>query len=111
MSADPQRRGPPSSARGGQRPLPPTSPRPRIGWRLVLFFIGLLILNIVLGTRATQAPSRVRVPYSPFFLQQVQNGNVQAITSKGTAIQAELRQKEPYGKSKPTTKIKTEIPA
>jgi cell division protease FtsH len=111
VSTDQQRRGPPSSIRGGQRSTPPTPPRPRIGWQLVLFFVGLLILNVYFGSRATQAPSRVRVPYSPFFLQQVQNGNVAAITSKGTAIQAQLRNKEPYGKSKPTTKIKTEIPA
>src|SRR5439155_347454 len=55
--------------------------------------------------------SRVRVPYSPFFLEQVTAGHVKEITSKGTAIQGTFAQKEQYAGSKPTTKFQTEIPA
>jgi cell division protease FtsH len=58
-----------------------------------------------------QPPSRVRVPYSPFFLQQVSAGNVAAITSKGTAIQGTFKHAERYAESKATTRFKTEIPA
>ena len=36
--------------------------------------VGLLTLNYWAGSHATQAPSRVRAPYSPFFLQQVRSG-------------------------------------
>jgi cell division protease FtsH len=53
----------------------------------------------------------VRVPYSPFFLQQVTEGHVAAITSKGTAIQGTFSQPERYGKSKATKLFQTEIPA
>src|SRR5437588_4042128 len=97
-------------------PQPPTGtspgrPRFRIGWWWIAFAVSLLVVNYYLGSRATQAASRVRVPYSPFFLQQVNTGNVDAITSKGTAIQGTLRKPEAYGKSHATTKFKTEIPA
>jgi hypothetical protein len=33
--------------------------------------IGLFAINYYAGSRATSTPSRVRVPYSPFFLNQV----------------------------------------
>ena len=80
-------------------------------WRWLAFFAALLVINYWAGSRAMHAQSRVRVPYSPFFLQQVKAGAVAAITSKGTAIQGTFAQPESYGDSKPTTKFKTEIPA
>ena len=46
-------------------------------------------------------PSRVRVPYSPFFLEQVREGHVKEITSKGTAIQGNFTQKQRYAGSEP----------
>jgi cell division protease FtsH len=71
----------------------------------------LFVINIWAGSRVTHAPARVRVPYSPFFLRQVSDGHVLSITSKGTAIQGTFTRPESYGKSKPTTKFKTEVPA
>jgi cell division protease FtsH len=79
--------------------------------RWVLFALALLALNFWAGSRATQSASRVRVPYSPFFLQQVNEGHVKEITSKGTAIQGTFTQKESYAGSKPTTRFRTEVPA
>ena len=79
-------------------------------WWLLVAALVFLTANYWLGSRATQTPSRVRVPYSPFFLQQVDAGNVTAITSKGTAIQGTFRQAEGYGGSKATTRFATEIP-
>jgi cell division protease FtsH len=76
----------------------------------IVFALGLLALNYWAGSHATKAPSRVRVPYSPFFLQQVRSGHVAEITSKGTAIQGTFKQKQRYEDSKPTTRFKTEIP-
>ena len=73
MSADPsQQRQPPASGdapRGGRLPKP-TPPRFRFGW-WVVWLVLLLGLNYFIASRATQAPERVRVPYSPFFLTQV----------------------------------------
>jgi cell division protease FtsH len=90
---------------------PPQRPRFRPSRAWIVFFLALLAINFYIGSRATQPPSRVRVPYSPFFLQQVTVGHVKEITSKGTAIQGTFTQKVAYAGSKPTTLFETEIPA
>jgi len=98
---------PPPAPSGG------SPPRSRFhvsrGW--ILFGLALLAFNIYFSSRATEPSSRVRVPYSPFFLKQVNAGHVKEITSKGTAIQGTFTQKERFADSKPTTKFKTEVPA
>jgi cell division protease FtsH len=103
----------PSAPRGSSPPPPPKPQpsrfRPTRGW--ILFALVLLFFNFYLGSRATQPASRVRVPYSPFFLNQVNAGHVKSITSKGTAIQGTFTKKLPYAGSKPTTRFETEIPA
>ena len=76
-----------------------------------MFGLVLLAINYYAGSRATQAPPRVRVPYSPFFLQQVTEGHVVSITSKGTAIQGTFSKRERYNGSKATKSFQTEIPA
>jgi cell division protease FtsH len=95
----------------GSTPSPPQWPgfRPSRAW--IVFLLALLALNFYLGTRATQPADRVRVPYSPFFLDQVRAGHVKSITSKGTTIQGTFTQKLAYQGSKPTTRFRTEIPA
>jgi cell division protease FtsH len=101
---------PPPSPRGSS-PSPPQPPRFRVSRGWVLFGLALLAFNFYLGSRAMQPQSRVRVPYTPFFLQQVKAGHVEEITSKGTTIQGTFTQKEQYAGSKPTTRFRTEIPA
>ena len=103
MSAEPGK--PPSPS--GDKP----QPRFRLGWWWLAALVALLAINYWAGSRATQAPSRVRVPYSPFFLQQVEKGDVAAIMSKGTAIQGAFAKAQSYQGSKPTTRFRTEIPA
>src|SRR3989454_4974890 len=102
-SAPPSPRGP--------SPSSPEPPRFRVSRRWILLAVALLAFNFYISTRATQPQSRVRVPYSPFFLDQVRAGHVKEITSKGTAIQGTFTQKERYAGSKPTTRFRTEIPA
>jgi cell division protease FtsH len=61
--------------------------------RYVIYGIGipvLLVVNIWAANHAFR-PHRLRVPYSPFFLQQIREGNIETITSKGTAIQGRLK--------------------
>src|SRR5436190_1482850 len=101
-------KGPPAPRGSSPRKPPSRFPISR-GW--IVFALLLFALNFYLGSRATQPPSRVRVPYSPFFLNQVNAGRVKEITSKGTAIQGTFNAKLRYGKSKPTTRFKTEVPA
>jgi cell division protease FtsH len=95
----------------GSSPDSPQPPRFRPTRRWIIFAVILLGLNFYLGSRATQPASRIRVPYSPFFLQQVTDGHVKDITSKGTAIQGTFTQKQRFAGSKPTLRFRTEIPA
>ena len=101
---------PPPSPRGSS-PAPPPRPWYRPSRRWIVFFLALLALNVFITNRAMEPESRVRVPYSPFFLQQVRTGNVDEITSKGTDIQGTFRKQVTYEDSKPTTRFRTEIPA
>jgi cell division protease FtsH len=98
MSKDPQKPG-------------PSPPRFRIAPWWIAFVVVLFAINYWAGSRAIEGPSRTRVPYSPFFLQQVRSGNVAEITSKGTAIQGTFKKKRSYQKSKPTAKFQPEIPS
>jgi cell division protease FtsH len=92
-------------------PPGPQPPRFRIGAGWVVFAVVLLAVNFFIATRATESPSRVSVPYSPFFLNEVNAGHVKEITSKGTAIQGTFTEKVKYADNDPTTRFQTEIPA
>ena len=92
-------------------PTPPQVPRFRVSRNWILFGVGLLILNFFVASRAMEPTSRVAVPYSPFFLQQVRDGHVKEITSKGTAIQGTFKQNVTYDGEDPTTEFRTEVPA
>jgi cell division protease FtsH len=113
VSADPARGPGPAGTgdapRGPRLPQPPR-PRFRLGW-WAAWIVGLLVLNFWFASRATQAQPRVRVPYSPFFLQQVNAGHVASITSKGTAVQGTFTAPERYDGAKATKLFQTEIPA
>ena len=62
--------------------------------------------------RDASAGSRVRVPYSPFFLQQVTAGNVVVDHLEGHGDPGDVQAgQQSYAGSKPTTRFKTEIPA
>jgi cell division protease FtsH len=106
--------GAPPAAPRGNTPgpnQPPQPPRFRLGAGWIVFAIVLLGINFFIASRATEQPSRVRVPYSPFFLNQVNAGHVKEITSKGTAIQGTFTEKVKYQKNQPTTRFDTEVPA
>jgi cell division protease FtsH len=76
----------------------------------VLLF-ALFALDLFVTSRVMGPESRTRIPYSPFFLQQVKAGNVEEVTSKGTDIQGTFRRELSYEDSEPTTRFRTEIPA
>ena len=61
--------------------------------RFIFYGVGitlLLLFNIWAANNALQR-HRERVPYSPFFVQQIRAGTVESIISTGTAIQGRLR--------------------
>ena len=83
---------------------------------LLALFAGLLILNLLLSFLTGAPPDRPRVPYQPFFVQQVEAGNVGAITSREDAIEGELKKPtmyDPPGDDKPVEvdRFKTQVPA
>jgi cell division protease FtsH len=95
-----------------KHPEPPKEQKPRFAaGPIVAGLLILLALNYWAASSATQT-QRPRVPYSPFFISQVNAGNVAQITSKGTAIQGTFRAKvvPPTG-GKATKDFKTEVPA
>jgi len=107
----PQQRGSAGSGDAPRGPRLPPPPRPRFRFRWwFAWILGLLFINYWIASRSTQAPPRVRVPYSPFFLTQVNAGHVASITSKGTAVQGTFTLPLSYAGSKATKRFKTEIP-
>ena len=89
----------------------PERPRFRIGVWWIVFAVGLLVVNVVAGSLTMRGETRIRVPYSPFFLDQVDAGHVAEITSKGTAVQGKFSEPQRYEDSEPASEFETEIPA
>jgi cell division protease FtsH len=100
-----------STAPRGAGPTTPQHPWYRQNGKWIAFFVALLVLNTLVSMRATAPAQRVRVPYSPFFVEQVRADHVASISSKGTAIQGTFTRKLTYKDSNPTDKFRTEIPA
>src|SRR5262245_35476291 len=98
----------PTSRGAAQKPPRPWY-RPSRGW--IALFVALLVIDTLFTMQATTPAARVRVPYSPFFLEQVRADHVAAISSKGTAIQGTFTKKLSYDGSKSTERFRTEIPA
>jgi cell division protease FtsH len=103
----------PDSGQGQSGAKPPMIPRNR-GFFTVLVLI--LVVNLVLSFATGGPASRTRVPYQPFFVNQLQANNVQQITSRAASLDGELKKKvryDPPGDAKPVEvgKFKTEIPA
>ena len=88
-------------------------PRGRL---FIWFVLGLLALNLVISFVTGRAEERKRVPYQPFFVDQVEAGNVEEISSRADSIEGELKREatfDPPGDAEPiaVTRFKTEVPA
>ena len=88
-------------------------PKPRLGLgRRFLLIVGvLLLLNYLTVSLFGPEEERIRVPYSPFFLDQVRNDNVKEISSKGETVTGEFKKevKDPDGDAT-SDKFETEVP-
>jgi cell division protease FtsH len=109
--ADDRAAEPPPPAQRGSSPTPPRRPWFGLTRSWIVFFLAVLALDLFITTRAMEPEARERVPYSPFFLQQVQARNVQEITSKGTDLQGTFRKQVTFEDSKAAARFRTEIPA
>jgi cell division protease FtsH len=63
--------------------------------------LGLLGLNLWISSQALKPNPRVRIPYSPTFIAQVQNANVSEISSTGDAIQGKFKTPVKYPSGDP----------
>ncbi len=132
----------PETSQNAEKPGPPSPamPRDRRGWRVTpapdgrgmpdehkptpphrlrgfwLFFLLLLAVNwvLVLVSQPVGQP-RVTVPFSPYFLQQLEAGKVQSISSTSGAITGTFKEKIRYpandSKATPTTLFATQVPS
>jgi cell division protease FtsH len=96
----------------------PDQHKPSPPHRLRGFWIFVLVLLAVnwISVLVFQPPGqpRVKVPFSPYFLQQVQAGDVKSISSKGDTIDGTFTTKVRYppsnSKATPTTLFSTQVP-
>jgi cell division protease FtsH len=79
--------------RGRRLPRHPLGP---VGSWIVALILAAFVVNYWLASRSLSESPRVRIPYSPLFLDQVRAGNVERITSKGTSLQGVFRKAVPY---------------
>jgi cell division protease FtsH len=75
--------------------------------------LALLALNLWISSEALQPNARVRIPYSPTFLDQVKAKNVSAITSTSDSIQGTFKAaiRYPDSSSSPSTNFATQVPS
>jgi cell division protease FtsH len=97
---------------GAQRPSRQSEPEaPKRGWRLpqrplgrtgsliVAAILFAFVVNYWIAARSLSEPARLRIPYSPLFIDQVRAGNVERITSKGASLQGLFRKPVQYPRS------------
>jgi cell division protease FtsH len=82
----------------------------------IAILVGLLVVNLVISFVTGGPTERERIPYQPFFVDQVKAGNVQEISSQEDSIEGELKNEatyDPPGDAEPikVTNFETEVPA
>jgi cell division protease FtsH len=109
----PGRQAEPGPEKRGWRP--PRRPLGRTGSMIVAAILFAFVLNFWVAQRSLSEPPRLHIPYSPLFLDQVRDGNVERITSKGTSLQGLFREPVRYpqtGKdSREAVRFSTLIPS
>jgi cell division protease FtsH len=92
---------------------PPMFPRSRL---FIAILLGLLVVNLVISFVTSGPAERQRIPYQPFFVDQVKAGNVSEISSQEDSIEGEMKREATYnppGDAEPVTvtSFETEVPA
>jgi cell division protease FtsH len=101
---------------GRGTPAPPPAPPPHRRRWFWIAVVALLAVNLLLmlAFRPSNA-TRVKVPFSPYFVSQVNAGQVKSITSQGDSIQGTFAQPVRYPpddtSAKPTALFSTEVPS
>src|SRR5215207_8118238 len=104
---------PKATERQARTPLPSQkqSPFKRPRMQILLLVLGLLAANyLFVAIFAPGDPDPVRIPYSPVFLDQVRDGNVERISTQGPTVDGKFKKEFKYQDSEPTKSFATEIP-
>jgi cell division protease FtsH len=106
---------PAPDGRGAPPPQrPPLMPRNRRG-TFIGVLVALLAVNFILALATGGPEDRTRIPYQPFFLDQVRAGNMKEISSTEQTIEGQLKKPATYtppsGKAEKVDKFKTQVPA
>jgi cell division protease FtsH len=105
---------PAPDGRGMPEEHKPTPPHRWRGlWMFFLFLLALNWLSVLVFQPSTQ--TRVKVPFSPFFLKQLEAGKVASISSTSGAINGTFKTKLRYPaddkNATPTTLFATQVPS
>jgi cell division protease FtsH len=106
-------------------PLPPRDPKrgdvrteraperpPMLPWsgrRFLVILAVLFFLNWLIVAIFAPAEERIQVPYNPTFLNQVRQGNVEEISSRGETVEGTFREQVRH-EGEEAEKFETEIP-
>ncbi|MEA2315666.1 MAG: cell division protease FtsH [Solirubrobacteraceae bacterium] len=105
----PDGRGMPQQATDGK----PAHRRPSFLW-FVLVLFALNWVSVLLFQPSSSSEQRVTVPFSPYFLQELQAGQVSSISTRGDSVQgtftAKLRYPPGNPKAQATKLFATQIP-
>src|SRR4029453_18715987 len=79
-------------------------------------FAGFLVLNLLLAFATAGPEARERVPYQPFFVDQLRAGNVASISSREDSIDGQVKRPVRYdppgdARAVDVTRFKTQVPA
>jgi cell division protease FtsH len=95
-----------------EQPKPPPPHRWRGFWILLLVLLAINWVSLLM-VRSGGEP-RVKVPFSPYFVDQVEAGQVKSISSKGDTVQGTFARKIKYpptdANATPTTLFATQVP-
>ena len=91
-------------------------PRGGAWWPFAAIVLVLFAINYFAASKSLGPAARVRVPYLPTFIAQVQGDNVKSITSRGDSIQGEFKRKvsyppKPDKDAQSSTHFTTHVPA
>ena len=103
---------PPDPKRGNLRVSGAPSKPPMLPWSLRRFLVILALLFVVnwaIVAIFAPAEERIRVPYTPTFLAQLEDGNVREISSTAETVQGEFKSNVTYEGDK-AKKFETEVP-